>query len=221
MADLALAGDRLSLVEGIEIEMAMETGGYKVDCHDAIFNRRSCRSFKSQPVEMDKIRRMLEAALYAPSPANKQPWEFLVTSNPKYHAQIKAASDVTKQILSDRSGWKWLPVFDISFLLQAPTLIIVIGDPNKNGAEQFLDDPSPGYLEACSAAVQNLMLSAQAQGLGTLWFSLFEKDDLRKIFKIGAEKDPIGVICVGYPDKLTATAPTRKGIEDKVTFLDN
>lgn len=191
-----------------------------MDCHDAIFSRRSCRAFKSQPVEPDKIKRMLEAALYAPSPANKQPWEFIVTSNPKYHAQIKAAADATKQILAVRSGWKWLPVFDISFLLQAPTLIVAIGDPSKGGAEQFLDDPSLGYLEACSTAVQNLMLSAHAQGLGTLWFSLFEKADVRKIFGIVETKDPIGVICVGYPERTDTIAPARKGIADKVTFLD-
>jgi nitroreductase len=190
-----------------------------VDCHEAIFGRRSCRNFKNQPVEPEKIQRLLEAALYAPSPANKQPWEFIVTSNLKYNEQIKATSDVTKEKLAVRSGWKWLPVFDLSFLLQAPTLIVVIGDPSRNGAEQFLDDPSPGYLESCSAAVQNLMLSAHAQGLGTLWFSLFEKGDVRKIFGISEDKDPIGVICVGYPEKI-GTPPARKGIEDKVTFLD-
>jgi nitroreductase len=190
-----------------------------MDCHEAIFGRRSCRNFRSQPVEQEKLRRLLEAALYAPSPANKQPWEFIVTSNLKYNEQVKATSDITKEKLAVRSGWKWLPVFDLSFLLQAPTLIVVIGDPSRNGAEQFLDDPSPGYLEACSTAVQNLMLSAHVQGLGTLWFSLFEKCDVRKIFSISEVKDPIGVICVGYPAQI-AKPPARKGIEDKVKFLD-
>ena len=190
-----------------------------MDCHEAIIGRRSCRNFQQQPVEQEKLEKLLEAAFYAPSPANKQPWEFIVTRNRKYNERLLATSDITRQKLAQRSGWKWLPVFDLGFLLQAPVLIVVVGDPSRNGAEQFLDEPSPGYLEACSAAVQNMLLSAFGLGLGTLWFSLFEKADVREIFGISEDKDPLGVICVGYPEKL-GSAPARKGIADKVTFLD-
>jgi nitroreductase len=190
-----------------------------MECQEAILGRRSCRSFSNQLVEKEKLKRLLEAATYAPSPANKQPWEFVVTSNPRYNEQLKATSDHTKEKLAVRSGWKWLTSFNLEFLLQAPLLIVVIGDPSRNGAEQFLDEPSPGYLEASSVAIQNMMLSAHDQGLGTLWFSLFEKTDVRQIFNIGPDKDPIGVICVGYPQH-PLPPPPRKGIEQIVKFLD-
>lgn len=190
-----------------------------MDCFDALLGRRSCRSFKDQPVERDKILRMLEAAVYAPSPANKQPWEFIVTANPAYGARLKETSEATKAKLAARSGWPWLPAFSIDFVAQAPTLIVVVGDPAKNGAEQFLDAPSPGYLEACAAAIQNMLLAAHAQGLATLWFSLYEKDDVRAIFGVNDGKDPVAVICVGYPERVGA-APVRKSIADKTAFLD-
>jgi 5,6-dimethylbenzimidazole synthase len=190
-----------------------------MDCIEAILSRRSCRNFKNQPVEKEKIRSMLEAAIYAPSPANKQPWEFIVVTNPAYNAMLKETSDAAKEKLAVRSGWAWLPNFKIDFVLQAPVLIVVVGDPSRNGAEQFLDVPSPGYLEACSASIQNMLLAAHAQGLATLWFSLFEKADVRKIFHVSEDKDPVGIICVGYAGTAAST-PARKGIADKVTFID-
>ena len=190
-----------------------------MECLDAIKGRRSCRAFTDQSVEREKLTAMLEAAILAPSPANKQPWEFIVTSNPAYNARLKETSEITKQKLAARSGWKWLPTFNLDFLLQTPTLIVVLGDPSRNGAEQFLDEPSPGYLEACSAAIQNLLLAAHDQGLATLWFSLFEKSDIREIFTIAGDKDPVAVICVGYSQR-PAGIPVRKGLDEKVKFLD-
>ncbi|MDR7867055.1 MAG: nitroreductase family protein [Sporomusaceae bacterium] len=189
-----------------------------MECRDAITGRRSCRSFTGRAVEKEKLTAILEAALVAPSPANKQPWEFLVAADPQYNARLKDASEKTKHKLAARSGWKWLPTFNIDFLLQAPVLIVVLGDPSKNGAEQFLDEPSPGYLEACSAAIQNMLLAAHDQGLATLWFSLYEKSDIREIFAIDDDKDPVAVICVGYSERLAA-APARKTLDEKVKFL--
>lgn len=190
-----------------------------MDCLEALLGRRSCRNFKSDPVEKEKIAKMLEAAVYAPSPANKQPWEFIVVNNPEYNRRLNETSEATKVKLAGRSGWKWLPDFSIGFLLQAPTLVVVVGDPAKNGAEQFLDEPGAGYVQACSCAIQNMLLAAHAQGLATLWFSLYEKTDVREIFAISADKDPVGIVCVGYPERI-GTAPVRKGVAEKVRYLD-
>lgn len=190
-----------------------------MECFDALLGRRSCRNYKSDQVEKEKITKMLEAAIYAPSPANKQPWEFIVVNNPEYNKKIKELGERTRSKLAERSGWKWMPTFNIDFLVQAPTLIVVIGDPAKNGAEQFLDEPSAGYIASCSCAIQNMMVAAHAQGLGTLWWSLFEKKEIRDVFGISADKDPIGIVCVGYPERV-GTAPPRKGLAEKVRYFD-
>ncbi|MFT9496831.1 nitroreductase family protein [Anaerosolibacter sp.] len=189
-----------------------------MDCIEAILGRRSCRSFKNQKVEQEKIITILECGLYAPSPANKQPWEFIVVENPEYNEKLRAAVEQSKEKLAEKSGWAWIPKYKVDFITQAPALIVVVGDPSKNGAEQFLEEPSQGFAHACSAAIQNMLLAAHSMELETLWLSLFEKADARKIFKIDEDKEPIAIICLGYPEYV-GQAPPRKSIESKVKFI--
>lgn len=191
-----------------------------MDCIDAILNRRSCRSFLDKKVEEDKIQKILECAIYAPSPANKQPWEFLVVTDPAYNRRLQEAAEKTKIYMAERSGWKWLPAFRIDFLTQVPVLIVVVGDPAKNGAEQFTNEPSKGYLNACSAAIQNMCLAAYSMGLGTLWYSLYEKQSVRDIFGVPEDKDPVGIVCLGYPTQ-TFAAPKRMGLSEKVRYISS
>jgi nitroreductase len=193
--------------------------GEAMDVIEAILGRRSCRRFAARPVEQEKIDQILDCAIFAPSAANKQPWEFVVTSNHKYKIELKAVVDATKDKLAARSGWKWLPAYQTDFLLEALVLIVVTGDPERNGAEQFLDQPGHAYEHGCCAAIQNMLLAAHGLGLGTLWFSLFEKDDVRRIFAIPANRDPLAIICLGYPESVGA-APARKPAAEKVRYLD-
>jgi len=186
---------------------------------EVVSSRRSCRKFSGEPIEQEKIDQLLECANWAPSPANKQPWEFVVVRRQELIHQFKNSVDTTKEILAKRSGWKWVAAYKSDFLLQVPVLIVVVGDPAKNGLEQFLDAPSQGYQEACSAAVQNVLLAAESMGLASLWFSLFEKRDARRLFGIEDNKDPLAVLCIGYSDEVTV-APPRKDIAAKVRYLD-
>ena len=83
---------------------------------EALLTRRSCRRFIDRPVEREKIMKILECAVSAPSPANKQPWEFIVTENPKYNRELKLAVEAIKGKLAVKSGWKWLPAYSVDFL---------------------------------------------------------------------------------------------------------
>lgn len=186
---------------------------------EGLLTRRSCRKFTPQPVEKEKIIKILECASFAPSPANKQPWEFIVTTNLRYNLELKNSAEAAKEKLFARSGWKWLPAYRLDFITEAPVLIVVTGDPERNGAEQFLDEPSKGYEHACCAAIENLLLAAHGLGLATLWLSLFEKKEARSIFGIDEKQDPVAIICLGYPAGPVA-APARKDLGDKVRFLD-
>lgn len=185
---------------------------------EALLTRRSCRRFINHPVEREKIFKILECANLAPSPANKQPWEFVVTENPKYAQELKVAVETAKEKLAVRSGWKWLLSYSVDFLLQVPVLIVVTGDPERNGAEQFLDEPAIGYEHACCAAIENMLLAAHGLGIAALWFSLFEKRDARRIFEIGENIDPVAIVCLGYTD-IRSAAAVRKDLATKVKFL--
>ena len=59
-----------------------------MDCFDTIIGRRSCRNYKADSVEKGKIIKILEAATFAPSPVNKQPWEFIVVNNYDYKKKL-------------------------------------------------------------------------------------------------------------------------------------
>lgn len=185
---------------------------------EAITGRRSCRSFSDKSVENEKILAMLSAANFAPSPANKKPWEFIVVSHSQYQEKIKQMSEKVKQNLLTKVDIKWLNQYDLAFLTQCPVLVIVVGDPAKSGIEEYLDDPSPSYIFACCAAIQNMLLRAQSLGLGSLWFSLFEKQDIRDIFDIPNSKDPIGIVCIGYSEG-RSIVPKQKTLEDKVRYI--
>jgi nitroreductase len=186
---------------------------------ETLLTRRSCRKFIQKPVEREKIETILQCAIFAPSPANKQPWEFIVSTNPKCNQDLKSAVERSKLEIADRSGWKWLTPYSVDFLLEAPVLIVVTGDPERNGAEQFLDEPGKGYEHACCAAIENILLAAHGLGLAALWFSLFEKRDARRIFGIDEQADPVAIVCLGYSD-VSSAAPARKALTTKVKYLN-
>ena len=189
-----------------------------MDVFEAIRGRRSCRKFQPEALSEADIDKILEAGNWAPSPANQQPWEFVVITSPGIKERIFTESEICKKTLFERSGWKWLEKFPIDFVKEAPVIIAVVGDPKKSGADLFLDEGTGrGYLEGCSAAVQNMMLAAHALGLGSLWFSLYESGAVRQILGIDPGKDPVALLCVGRP--ASTAAAKRKDLREKTTYL--
>ena len=189
-----------------------------MDVFDAIIGRRSCRKFLPGALSDADIEKILEAGNWAPSPANQQPWEFVVITDPGIKARIFTESEACRKKLFERSGWKWLEKFSIDFVKEAAVIVAVVGDPRKSGADMFLDEGAGlGYLEGCSAAVQNMMLAAHALGLGSLWFSLFEASAVRQILGLDAGKDPVALLCIGRPG--TVPASKRKDFREKTTYL--
>ena len=85
-----------------------------MDVFEAIFNRRSVRSYADTPVEEEKINRCLEAARWAPSASNKQPWHFIVVQD-----------DTVKKTLADLHPYG-------RFMKESPVVIVVLCDPEKH-----------------------------------------------------------------------------------------
>ena len=189
-----------------------------MELFDAIKGRTSCRNFSQDPVDEHDIMKILESAIWAPSPMNAQPWEFLVIENPQIKEKIFQEAEQRRKWGQDVSGWKWLGKYSVDFLKIAPILIVVVGDPQKTGLDAFMEEGGVGYQHACAAAIQNMHLSAHALGLGTLWFTLFDRKEIRKILDIPQEKVPLAIICVGKP-KENIPPPPRKNITEKVSFI--
>jgi nitroreductase len=170
-----------------------------MDVFTAIKNRRSCRDFLADPIEDEAIMKVLEAATWAPSPMNAQPWEFIVIKNQEIKQKIYAETEERKKWLFEVSGWKWLGRFNVEFLLKVPVIIALVGNPEKTGVDKFFEGGGLGYQHACAAAVQNMLLAAQATGLASLWFTLYDIEVVRGILEIEDPKVPLAMVCLGKP----------------------
>jgi nitroreductase len=82
----------------------------------------------------------------------------------------------------------------------------------------FMQDGSTGYQHACAAAVQNMQLAAHALGLGSLWFTLFDKAAISDILAIDENLVPLALVCLGRPAGDMPPVP-RKAIEKLTTYL--
>ncbi|MBW1780904.1 MAG: nitroreductase family protein [Deltaproteobacteria bacterium] len=189
-----------------------------MDIFTAIQERRSCRKFLNEPVGEEVIEKILEAATWAPSPLNLQPWEFIVITNGAVKDKIFAESIRCKAWALEESGWKWIGGYKVDFLKSAPVIVAVIGDPKKSGVDMFMEGGRTGYQHACAAAIQNMLLAAHASGLGGIWFTFFDKKPMREILGVDEKKTPIALICLGKPDG-KPTAMPRKSVKDKTSYM--
>ena len=122
---------------------------------EAIKNRRSVLRFETTPIEEEKIQAIVEAGQWAPSWLNKQPWKFIVVTDP-----------AIKESLSEFAP----TVFKLG-VREAPVCIVVSVDPNE--------DPFH-FIEDGAVATQNMALAAYSLGLGSCWIGTFKLKEERK-----------------------------------------
>jgi nitroreductase len=158
-----------------------------MDALEAIFNRRSIRQYTAEPVDEIKIENILKAAMHAPSAVNKQPWHFIVFRDQNTIQQI---ADVHP---------------NASMLLRAGLGILVCWD------EYQQHDKGYGPLD-CSAATQNMLLAAYAQGLGAVWIGIYPRQQrmeaVHKAFQLPDHIKGFSIVAVGYPAE-NKSAPDR------------
>jgi nitroreductase len=189
-----------------------------MDLFAAIKGRRSCRNFLSEPIREETLEKILEAATWAPSPLNSQPWEFIVVTNKEAKENIFSEGERCRRWALDKSGWKWLEAYTLDFLRSAPVIVAVVGDPKKTGLDMFMEEGSVAYQAACAAAIQNLHLAAHSFGIGSLWFTLFDRKAMREILGVLPEKTPLALICLGKPASQLSPTP-RKEVKGKTTYM--
>lgn len=162
---------------------------------DAIKTRRSIRKFKPQPISREIIKELLEAAMFAPSAGNEQPWQFVVLDD-------RTILDEVPKICSTASMCR-----------QSPTAVLVCGDATL---EKY-----PGFwMLDCSAAVENLLLAAHASGLGAVWAGVYPLNDrveaFRRLLSLPPEITPFALVALGYPDE--TPAPSERYSEERVHY---
>jgi len=189
-----------------------------MDLFEAIEGRRSCRDYLSDPIDEEDILKILQAAVQAPSPLNRQPWEFIVITRQELKERIFEHAVETREKVFQKSGWKWMQRYDASFLKRVPVIVAVLGDPLKGGAGIYLQSGNTSYQHACAAAIQNMLLASHSLGLGSLWFTLFESESVRDLLGTVPDKEPLALICIGKPAKQSVRIE-RKRLNDKTSWV--
>jgi len=170
--------------------------------------RRSCRSFESTEIPDHTIAAILEAGNWAPSPLNMQPWEFLVVTNPLKKAEVRKVAEAARQKVTASGGPGWVSKYGLDFIEKAPVLIVILFDPSQGGLGKFFGQ-NQGAISAAASCVQNIMLAAADLGLGTLWFTFFNPEDMRTCLGVPATLEVAGVIPMGRATS-AVKAPPRK-----------
>jgi len=168
---------------------------------DCIRSRRSIRSYRSDPLPPELIRRILDAGRHAPSAANLQPWRFLLLSSKNWLDKVHAA-------------------YPHSWFMDAPHVLVVKGCKNT-GWVRPADNRS--FLESdVSIALACMVLAAWSEGVGTCWIANFEPDVLAKNLGLGPEEAVYGITPLGWPADhhgKPVNSTTRRSYDDVVLEL--
>jgi len=149
-----------------------------MDAIEAIETRRSVRRYENKQIDDESVKRLLSAAMNAPSAANEQPWEFIV--------------------IKDREMLDAIPTFSpfARMVTHASLGILICGDTRNVIAPGF-------WVQDCAAATQNLLIAAHALGLGAVWTGVYPMEGhvagFTKLCQLPEGVVPLAFVVAGYP----------------------
>ncbi len=157
--------------------------------------RYSVRAYKPDPIEDDKLQKVLEAARLAPTACNLQPFQFIVI-------HTKGKETELRRIYSD------------SWFVQAPIVICACGIPSQS----WVRSDGKNYCEVdATIAMDHLILAAADLGLGTCWIGAFNPDAAREVLSLPDDVEPIAFTPLGYPNDQPGDK-SRKSMNELVRY---
>lgn len=167
----------------------VDTEASGVKAFATVVKRRAMiRAYKSDPVPEEKIQRLLEYAVRAPSAGNLQPWEFIVVKNPETRAQLAKAA------------------FDQTSVASAPVIIATCADIQRVGSKYGTRGSFYSLVDTSFASLL-ILLGAVEQGLGACFVGSYNPETVAKLFALPDHVRPVGLITIGYP----AESPRKPG----------
>ncbi len=197
MTTVLLALGSCSTQPGEQQETAAKTADNGQAAIENIMTRTSIRKYKDQPVEQEKIDIMLKAAMAAPTAVNLQPWHFIVIDDKN-----------TLKLLSGQQP------------NNAPLMIAVCGDTNKTTMPDGKGKLPDFWVQDVSAATENLLLAAHAQGLGAVWTGVYpvmeRVAEVANVLNCPENIIPLAVVRIGYPDE--SPKPKDKFKQENISY---
>ncbi len=162
-----------------------------MDVMEAIYQRRSVRSFVDKDVPDEVLWQIIEAGTWAPSAGNMQAWEFVILKDPG--ARQKAV-DTTDAGITTRAG-----VTTQEWMLAAPVIVVVCYDLKRMTARYGQKGRDLLTKLDCMGCVENMLLAATHFGLGSCVAVGFDPGALKRVLPIPKEITPFLLVALGYP----------------------
>ena len=144
---------------------------------ELIEKRYSVRAYKSTPVEEEKLKKVLEAAILAPTAANRQPFRLIIIKTEGRQSDLKR-------------------VYPRDWFVQAPLIVCACAVKG----ESWIRKDGKDYADVdATIAFDHLILAAHDQGLGTCWIAAFDPVAARDVLKLPKELEPLAFTPLGYP----------------------
>lgn len=167
-----------------------------MELFDAIAERRSVREYLPQSPPEELIKRVVSAAVMAPSAVNRQPWTFTVVRDrsllDRISREAKAHMTGARPLRLPEHLYEWLASEEFHVFYRAPALIVI--------SAPAID---PWIAEDCALAAQNLMLAAHGFGLGSCWIGLSQPwlatPAGKQALGLAETQTPVAPIILGYP----------------------
>jgi len=167
--------------KGISILSTLSNSEMKI--LEIIKTRRSTRRFREEDVSEEDLMKILEAAIWAPSAGNRQPWEFIIVKDK--HLKEKIAEAAYNQ--------KWMTT--------APVIIVICADEMRSASRYGERGRSLYCIQDTAAATQNILLAAHALNYGTCWVGAFDENRVKEILGIPRNVRPVALIPIGRADE--------------------
>lgn len=164
--------------------------------YEIILKRRTIRRFKPESVPSDLLERLVNAGRLAPSGANLQPLEFIIVNEPEM---------VEKVFPTLKWAGYIAPAGNPPEGKRPPAYILVLVNTEIKSGNASVD---------AAAAIENMILAALDEGVGSCWLGSIDRNQLRSIFKIPPHYQIDSVLALGYPDE----APVVEDAKDSIKY---
>jgi len=157
---------------------------------DVVLSRRSIRRYEQKEIPKDVLDKILDAGRQAPSAANRQPWHFIVVTDPEIKKEL--SKGMFNRFIKD-------------------TPVTIVGCAHK--------DLIAGKWSIISTtiALHNMVVAAWAMGIGSCWVGDFNEEKIKKLLNIPESWNIVALISFGYPAEKPQPRK-KKSIEEIVSF---
>lgn len=198
-----------------------------MNIYEAINGRRSIRKYQNIKVEDEMLMKLAQAAITAPNGGNAQPWDFVFVTNSDLIAMLcKILEDVHGEYFGkarkDNMNGERLEKAVSSYrrMVSAPAFVLAC----MNIRNQQLNTPYEEWTvkwahHSIASAMENLMLAAVSEGLGTCWLGTpsWKSDKIKELLGIPVNVEILAMSPIGYPDESPKARP-RLPVEEVTHF---